>query len=51
MKSEANFGERREHPRVGLMAELENITYSILRKHGVVSEPICQAPEAEPIAK
>jgi hypothetical protein len=51
MKSEANFGERREHPRVGLMAELENITYSILRKHGVVSEPIFQVPEAEPIAK
>ena len=51
MKSEANFSERREHPRVGLMAELENITYSILRKHGVVSEPICQAPEAECIAE
>ena len=39
MKSQANFIERRAHPRVGVMAQLENITYNILRKHGVVCEP------------
>jgi hypothetical protein len=37
MKSQANFVERREHPRVGVLARVEDITYSILRKHGVVS--------------
>ena len=37
MKSQANFVERREHPRVGVMAQLEDITYGILRKHGVVN--------------
>jgi hypothetical protein len=38
MKSQANFVDRREQPRVGVMAQLGDITYSILRKHGVVSE-------------
>jgi hypothetical protein len=51
MNNEAIFIERREHPRLGVMAELENITYSILRKHGVVSEPIGNAPAAEPITR
>jgi hypothetical protein len=51
MKSEANFDERREHPRVGLLAELENITYSVLRKHGVASGPQSQAPAAKPITQ
>jgi len=39
MKSHANLIERRAHPRVGVMAQLEDITYDILRKHGVVSGP------------
>ena len=39
MKSRAYFIERRAHPRVGVMAQLEDITYSILRKHGVVNGP------------
>ena len=33
MKSQMNFLERRKRPRVGVMAQLEDITYSILRKH------------------
>lgn len=33
MKSQTNFLERRKRPRVGVMAQLEDITYSILRKH------------------
>lgn len=37
MKTQANFVERRERPRVGVMAQLEDITYSVLRKHGVMS--------------
>jgi hypothetical protein len=37
MKNQANFVERRQHPRVGVMAQLEDITYGILRKHGVVN--------------
>jgi hypothetical protein len=37
MKYQANFVERRQHPRVGVMAQLEDITYGILRKHGVVN--------------
>lgn len=39
MKNQANFVERRAHARVGVMAQLEDITYGILRKHGVVSGP------------
>ena len=37
MEAQSNLVERREHPRVGVMAQLEDITYSILRKNGVVS--------------
>lgn len=37
MKSQPNLVERRAHPRFGVIAQLEDITYSILRKHGVVS--------------
>ena len=37
MKSRTNFLERRKRPRVGVMAQLEDITYSILRKNGVVN--------------
>ena len=39
MNSQVDFVERREHPRVGVMAQLEDVTYRALRKHGVVSEP------------
>ena len=35
MKSQKNLFERRSHPRFGAIAQLEDITYSILRKHGV----------------
>jgi hypothetical protein len=49
MKSQANFTERRSHPRFGVIAELEDITYSILRKHGVVSGPGRDAVAAMPI--
>ena len=27
--------ERRQHPRQGVIAEIENLTYSLLRKHGI----------------
>lgn len=37
MNSEMN--ERRERPRLGVIAELEDITYCILRKHGAISGP------------
>jgi len=39
MKSQPNLFERRAHPRFGVIAQLEDITYSILRKHGVLSLP------------
>jgi hypothetical protein len=48
MNNQAIFVERRTHPRLGVMAELENITYGILRKHGVVNEAIHNAPATEP---
>jgi hypothetical protein len=51
MRSEAEFNERRDHPRAGLMAELENITYSILRKHGVDSETLGPAHAVKPVAQ
>jgi hypothetical protein len=35
MKRGANFVERRKHPRVGVMGELENIAHSALRKHSI----------------
>jgi hypothetical protein len=50
MNNQTNFVERRERPRFGVMAELENITYGILRKHGVLSPPLSNAPAAEPMA-
>ena len=37
MKTQTNFLERRKRPRVGVMAQLEDITYSILRKNGAVN--------------
>ncbi|HMK30724.1 MAG TPA: hypothetical protein VK473_13640 [Terriglobales bacterium] len=51
MNSLANFLERREHPRGGVMAQLEDLAYCILRKHGVVSGPAHDAPAAESIAR
>jgi hypothetical protein len=48
---QATFVERRERPRLGVMAELENITYNTLRKHGFVSEPIRNAIAAEPMTQ
>jgi hypothetical protein len=49
MKSQANFVERRERPRGGLMAQLEDITYSTLRKYGVVSGLVRETPVIQPI--
>ena len=51
MNSQMTFADRRERPRVGVMAQLEDITYSILRKHGVVSGQVREAPAAEPITQ
>jgi len=45
MKSQATFVERRARPRLGVMARIEDITYSILRKHGVISGQGREAPE------
>jgi hypothetical protein len=44
MNSQVDFIERREHPRVGVMGQLQDITYSVLRKHGIASAPGCEAP-------
>jgi hypothetical protein len=38
MEGQANFVERCEHPQVGLMAQLEDTTYSALGKYGVDSD-------------
>ena len=51
MKTQANLVERRERPRVGVMAQLEDITYSILRKHGVVSGLGRETPVIQPITQ
>ena len=48
MNSQTNFVERRAHPRIGVMAQLEDITYCVLRKHGVVSDPGREAPVRKP---
>jgi hypothetical protein len=37
MNTQEEFVDRRERPRVGSMALLENITYSILRKQQVAA--------------
>ena len=49
MKNQANFVERRERPRVGVIAQLEDITYRTLRKYGVVSGMVRETPEIQPI--
>jgi hypothetical protein len=51
MKTQTTFVERRERPRVGVMAQLEDITYSVLRKHGVVSGLGRQRPAIQPITQ
>jgi hypothetical protein len=51
MNNQANVVERRERPRFGVIAQLEDITYRILRKHGVVSEPARDAVAAKPITE
>jgi len=49
MKSQPNLVERRAHPRFGVIAQLEDITYNILRKHGVVSGPHRDAVVVKPV--
>jgi len=51
MRTQANFVERRERPRLGIMAQLEDISYGILRKHGVVSGLGRQKPVIQPITQ
>ena len=46
MKNQPNLVERRVHPRFGVIAQLEDITYSILRKHAVASWPDRTAVES-----
>ena len=35
MKAQMIIIERRQHPREGLFGEMENLTYSVLRKYGI----------------
>jgi hypothetical protein len=49
--SQANFVERRECPRVGVMAQLEDITYSILRKYGLGGGQGRETPVIQPITQ
>jgi len=51
MKTQANFVERRERARVGVMAQLEDITYRVLRKHGVGCELDRQKPAIQPVTQ
>lgn len=51
MKTQTSFVERRERPRVGVMAQLEDVTYGILRKNGVVSGVDRQRPLTQPITQ
>lgn len=48
MNNQVTFIERRQHLRVGVMAQLEDITYSVLRKHGVVTDPSRKASLPKP---
>jgi hypothetical protein len=51
MKTPASFVERRERPRVGVMAQVEDITYRVLRKHGVEGGLGHQRPLMLPITE
>jgi hypothetical protein len=35
MKTQVTIMERRQHAREGMLAEIENITYRVLRQYGV----------------
>ena len=38
MKTQSGLNtERRHHPRQGIFAEIENVTYSVLRRYGINS--------------
>jgi hypothetical protein len=43
MDTQANASEPRQHPREGILAQLENITYSVLRKYGIGGESTREA--------
>ena len=49
MQSRSNSVERRKHPRVGALAQVEDITYGVLRKHGILSGFHCETPVVPPI--
>jgi hypothetical protein len=49
--SPASFVERRKHSRQGIMGELEDITYSVLRKHAAIREAGREAAIAEPVTQ
>jgi hypothetical protein len=51
MNSQAIFIERRKHSREGIMGELENITYSVLRQYDSTSQSSANAVIAEPITQ
>ena len=51
MGKRADFVERRERPRAGVIAQLEDITYGILRKHGVVSGVARETSKIQPITQ
>jgi hypothetical protein len=40
MATQAISIERRQHPREGILGQLENITYTILRKYGITVMPL-----------
>jgi hypothetical protein len=48
MKSQVTIMERRQHPRQGVMAEIEDLTYRVLRKYeinGPTEKPGSAVPE------
>ncbi len=48
MKSPVTIMERRQHPRQGVLAEIEDLTYRVLRKYGIdgaTEQPIPVVPE------
>ena len=51
MNTQATFVERRKHSREGLMGELENITYSVLRKHAALTEAGREAVVTETVTQ
>ena len=51
MNSQPRFVERRKHSREGIMGELQNITYSVLRQYDKGSESGHDALIAETITQ